>query len=304
MLEVDKFSPEVTLQMASMNEVLKAIDPQIKVLIQNHRETSTRWMPHEVVPWGVGEDYIKVPWTPEQSPLSPEIVIALETNLLTEDNLPYYHSIIANHIQAGSALEEWNGIWTAEEATHSQAIRDYMLLMRVMDPVVLERNRLSVMEKGFHRRFQSPFEVFAYTSAQELATRISHLETGRKADEPILRKILNLVSRDENFHYIFYRSIVKAILDIAPELMLPAIANQFYGFGMPGGVLDDFSERSAVFAEHNIFGPLEYRDHVVKPILAYWKIDQLRGLPPQIEKVQERILKLESVLTRTLKRTK
>jgi acyl-[acyl-carrier-protein] desaturase len=290
-------------QLAEVSAIMRAIDPHIKILIQNHLESSTRWMPHEVVPWGDGEDYNKVPWSPEQSPFSPGIVTALETNLLTEDNLPYYHAIIAKMTDPGSALSEWTGIWTAEEATHSAAIRDYMLLRRVMDPEVLERNRLTVMKKGFHRTFNSPFDIFAYTSAQELSTRISHLETGRRAGDPVLHKILSLVSRDENFHYIFYRSVVKEILSIAPELMLPAIATQFYGFGMPGGVLEDFKERAAVFESENIFGPLEYRDHVVKPILKYWKIDQLRGLPPHIEKIQERILKLENVLTRTIKRS-
>ena len=198
-------SPEI-------REVFRALEPQVKVLIQNHRETSIRWMPHEIVPWGDGEDYVSKPWRPEQSPFRPEIVTALETNLLTEDNLPYYHSIIAGCSEHGSAMAEWNALWTAEEATHSAAIRDYMLLKRVMDPAVLERNRLTVMQTGFHRPFASPYEVFAYTTAQELGTRISHLETGRKAGEPVLMKILSLVSRDENFHYIFYRSLVKALI--------------------------------------------------------------------------------------------
>ncbi len=259
-------------------------------------------MPHEVVPWGRGEDYLEKPWSPSQCPFKPEIVLALETNLLTEDNLPYYHSIIASHISPASALAEWSGIWTAEEATHSAAIRDYMLLMRTMDPARLETNRLTVMKKGFHRTFTSPLEVFAYTTAQELSTRISHLETGRKAGEPMLDKILSLVSRDENFHYIFYRSVVQAILDIAPNLMLPAIANQLYSFGMPGGVLEDFKERSAVFESERIFGALEFRDHVVKPILRHWKIDQLRGLSADGEKAQARILKLEKILTRKIER--
>jgi acyl-[acyl-carrier-protein] desaturase len=288
---------------AEFNEVLRAVEPQIRVLIQNHRETSTRWMPHEVVPWGLGEDYIGKPWHPDQCKLSPEIVIALETNLLTEDNLPFYYSSIARGIDPASPLGEWSRLWTSEEGAHGSAIRDYMLLTRVMDPVTLEQNRLKVMQVGFYRHFENSFELFAYTTAQELATRISHLETGKQADEPVLYKLLNLISRDENFHYIFYRSLVKEFLEIVPELMLPAIAAQFYGFGMPGGVLDDFASRSAVFEKEGIFGAIHYRDHVVKPILKHWKIDQMRGLPPHIEKVQERILKLEKVLSRAIDRS-
>jgi acyl-[acyl-carrier-protein] desaturase len=288
---------------AEARDVLKAIDAQIRVLIQNHRKMSKRWMPHEVVPWGAGEDFTTKPWSPEQCHLRPEIVIALETNLLTEDNLPYYYASIAKGVEPESALGEWSRLWTSEEASHGTALRDYMLLMRVIDPVLLEHNRLKVMQRGFYRPFGSPFELFAYTTAQELSTRISHLRTGKKADEPVLCKLLELIAQDENFHFIFYRSVVKAILEIAPELMLPAIATQLYGFGMPGDIMDDFSERSAVFESEEIFGAIDYRDHVVAPILTYWKIANLRGLPPHIEKVQERILKLESVLTRMIERS-
>ena len=85
---------------------MRALDPQIKILVQSHRETSTRWMPHEVVPWGAGEDYIEKPWRPEQCGLRPEIVMALETNLLTEDNLPFYFPLIASGARPESALGE------------------------------------------------------------------------------------------------------------------------------------------------------------------------------------------------------
>src|SRR3954464_15598585 len=84
-----------------IKDVLRAIDPQVKALIANHREKSVRWMPHEVAPWGEGEDFVTKPWSPEQSRLRPEIASALETHLLTEDNLPYYHAIISNLADAG-----------------------------------------------------------------------------------------------------------------------------------------------------------------------------------------------------------
>ncbi len=288
---------------AETNEILRAIDPQIRVLIQNHRKNSKRWMPHELVPWGEGQCYLSKPWRPEDCKLRPEVVIALETNLLTEDNLPFYYASLARGVDPESAIGEWGRLWTSEESVHGTSIRDYMLLMRVMDPVTLEQNRMKVMQQGWYRPFSTPIELFAYASAQELATRISHLETGKKADEPILYKLLAQIAQDENFHFIFYRALVKEILDVAPEVMLPAIATQLYSFGMPGGVLDDFAERSAVFESEEIFGAVDFRDYVVAPILSFWKIDQLRGLPPHVEKVQERILKLESVLTRIIERS-
>lgn len=285
-----------------IKEVLRAIEPRVRTLIAEHRKKSIRWMPHEALPWGRGQDFNEKPWTPDQSPLRPEIALALETNLLTEDNLPYYHAQIARVVDEDSALREWNGLWTAEEATHSMVLRDYVHLSRALDPRKLELGRLAVMQKGFGRRFGDAFEVLAYTTAQELATRISHLAVGQKSGDPALLRVLSLVARDENFHYVFYRSVVKAVLDEAPELMLPAIMKQLYSFSMPGDGFERFEERSAVIAEEGIFGTREYRDQVVKPILAHWEIDKLRGLPPEAERAQERILKLEKVLDRMLAR--
>ena len=282
--------------------VLKDIEPEVKLLLDNHRRQSTRWYPHEVVPWGIGRDFNDEPWSPDQVCLRPEIVLALETNLLTEDNLPYYHAQIEKMVDADSIWQDWNRLWTAEEGGHAAALRDYLYLMRVMDPFEIERNRLMMMETGFDRHFNDPIEVFAYTAAQELATRISHQRCGLKADEPIVLKILTLIARDENFHFIFYRSVMDEILKRAPELALPAIMNQFYSFSMPGTGMTNFELRQATIANAGIYGAREHRDQVVMPLLRYWKIESMTGLPPETAKVQERIVKLEKVLDRMVER--
>jgi len=297
-----EISPEQSKRFDVIIEVMKAIEPQVEGLLADHLEKSRRWYPHEVVPWGEGVDYIEKPWKEEQNSLRPEVVLALETNLLTEDNLPFYHAQIAAVVDRDSVWGEWNRLWTAEEGGHAAAMRDYLFLMRVMDPVLIEQNRLAYMRQGFQRDFADPLEVFAYTSAQELATRISHLRAGQKADEPIILKILQLISRDENFHYIFYRSVVKEILAIAPELMLPAIVNQFYSFEMPGSNMSGFELRLATIANEGIYGAREHRDLVIMPVINYWKISELTGLSPESQKAQERILKLEKILDRMVER--
>lgn len=286
----------------AISEILTACDPMIRRLLDDHQRLSTRWMPHEFVPWGRGRDFLETPWHSDQSPLDPEVVTAFETNLLTEDNLPYYHAQIAKIVDPGSALADWNRIWTSEEAGHSIVMRDYAHLMRIMDPVRLEQNRLQVMQIGFHRHFGDPLEVFAYTAVQELATRISHTKLGQKAGEPILLKLMSLISRDENFHYIFYRSLVKIVLEMNPDLMLPAIAKQLYSFEMPGAGLSDFDERTANSATLGIYGALEHRDLVIKPVLSHWEIDQLTGLSPEAERARERILRIPKILDRVIER--
>jgi len=150
--------------------------------------------------------------------------------------------------------------------------------------------------------FGDPLELFAYTSAQELATRVSHQRTGQKADEPILAKLMTLVARDENFHYVFYRGVVKAALAIAPALMLPALATQLYSFAMPGTGMTQFELRQATIANAGIYGAREHRELVIAPLLDFLEIEGLTGLAPETVKVQERILRLDKVLARLVER--
>lgn len=297
-----KLSPEQIKHFDAIKEVLKAIEPQVEILFENHRKNSRRWMPHEVVPWGVGRDFVEEPWSPEQVQLRPDVVLALETNLLTEDNLPYYHAQIEKMVDQGGIWQRWNRLWTSEEGGHAAALRDYLYLMRVMDPELIEKNRLVMMETGFDRDFADPLEVFAYTSAQELATRISHLRTGQRADEPIVLKLLSLIARDENFHFVFYRGVVEEVLKLRPDLMLPAIMNQLYSFAMPGTGMTNFELRQATIANAGIYGAREHRDLVVMPLLRYWNVGAITGLDPAAAKAQERIIKLEKVLDRMVER--
>lgn len=285
-----------------ITEAFQACESQIRELLSEHLKISKRWHAHEILPWGEGRDFGEEPWSQEQSPLSPEMATAFETHLLTEDNLPSYHSQIAKYVPAGSALAEWNGIWTSEEGLHSIVMRDYAHLMRVIDPVRLENNRLAIMREGFNRSFANPLELFAYTSMQELATRVSHLKLGQRAGEPVLLKLMVLISKDENFHYIFYRSIVKMMLEFVPDLMLPAILKQLLSFQMPGVGMSDFYERHTIAADLGIYGALEHRDLVIKPVLQFWDVEKLRNLRPETERVRERILRIPLLMDRLVEK--
>ena len=88
-------------------------------------------------------------WEPDQSKLSDVARTSLIVNLLTEDNLPSYHHEIATIFGRDGAWGTWVHRWTAEEGRHGIAIRDYLLATRAVDPVALERARMTHMEAGF-----------------------------------------------------------------------------------------------------------------------------------------------------------
>jgi len=282
----------------AIKELLCSIESHVKDALDSHRKIRKDWYPHEILPWGKGIDFREVPWSLDQCPLRPEVKLALETNLLTEDNLPYYHSHIERFVDNSGAWKEWNRLWTAEEAQHGEAMRDYLYLLRVTDPKQIADERKAVMEVGFDRHFRDPLELFAYTSAQELATRISHLRTGQRADEPVVLELLKRISTDENFHYVFYRNIISLCLDRDPDRVLPAIMNQLYSFEMPGAGMSNFEFRQLTIANAGIYGVKEHRELVIEPVLSFWKIADRQPTTEAGKKARDRILKLDKVLRR------
>ena len=64
---------------------------------------------------------------------------------------------------------------------------------------------------------ESLFDSVIYVTFQELATRVSHRNTGKACNETIADQLLQRVSADENLHMIFYRDVSEAGFDIAPN---------------------------------------------------------------------------------------
>ena len=68
---------------------------------------------------------------------------------------------------------------TAEEGQHAIALRSYLLTSRNCDPVALEQDRMATMRAGHLSGHSDPAALFVYTSAQELATRVSPSQLGQ-----------------------------------------------------------------------------------------------------------------------------
>ena len=176
-------------------ELVQTVEPDIRSLMDTHRERREHWYAHEVVPWEQGRNYRDEPWDESQASVSRPVRTALVLNLLTEDNLPYYHARIAGAFPADSAMAEWSGLWTAEEGQHSIAIRDFLLTSRNCDPRLLEEDRLATVSRGWSIGYTDPVDIFNYTSVQELATRVSHRNAGVKARTAELAAVIELMGR-------------------------------------------------------------------------------------------------------------
>jgi acyl-[acyl-carrier-protein] desaturase len=264
-------------------QLLQELEPVAEQLLNRHLSMFKEWNPHDYIPWSDGKNFYALDgqdWEPGQSQLSDVARVAMVQNLLTEDNLPSYHREIAMNFSMDGAWGQWVNRWTAEENRHSTALRDYLVVTRSVDPVELEKLRLEQMTRGFspgqnHQGdmfAESMFDSVAYVSFQELATRVSHRNTGKACNETIADQLLARVSGDENLHMIFYRDVTAAGLDIAPNQAMKAIHRVLRNFKMPGFTVPEFRRKAVIIAVGGVYDPGIHLNEVVMPVLKKWRI--------------------------------
>ena len=263
-------------------ELLQELEQVAENNLNRHLSVATNWHPHDYIPWDQGRNFAAMggkDWDPAQSQLSEVAKAAMITNLLTEDNLPSYHRQAADNFSLDGAWGTWVGRWTAEESRHSIALRDYLVVTRSVDPVALEQARMAHMTHGFaptaeeEERHKTDFLLsIAYVSFQELATRVSHRNTGKACGDPIADRLLARIAADENLHMIFYRDTCSAALDLAPDQAMEAIASIVENFRMPGQGMPNFRRNGVLMAKHGIYDPRQHLEDVVTPVLRKWRI--------------------------------
>ena len=288
-----------------MNEtqLLHELTEVAERLTSRHYETCKPWYPHEYVPWSMGRDFEPgTKWSPEEMPVADSLRSALFVNLLTEDNLPYYFETIDRVFGHEGVWREWSHRWTAEEARHSIALRDFMTVTRMLDPHMLEDGRMMQMSGGQVPDPHSPVDGFVYVALQELATRIAHRNTGRYSDDPVADKIMIRIAADENLHMVFYRDILAAALVLEPSATVCAIVDEVLAFQMPGAGIPGFVRKAAQIAKAGIYDIRVHRDEVLMPILRHWRIFELTNLDEKAEaaraRLSEHLAKLEEAAKR------
>ena len=264
--------------------LLVDLEPVVERELNRHLSTAKEWFPHEYIPWDEAENFDGPlggkEWTPQERRFSEAARTSLVINLLTEDNLPSYHHEIATHMGRDGAWGTWVGRWTAEEGRHGTAIRDYLLVTRSVDPIELERARMTHMEAGFAAIHPGLLGGLAYVSFQELATRVSHRNTGAATQDPIAEQLLARIALDENLHMVFYRNTYAAALDLAPDLAMRSVTDNVRDFAMPGHGIEGFGRKAVEIAVAGIYDLKQHRDEVIMPVLRKWRVFDRNDLGP------------------------
>jgi acyl-[acyl-carrier-protein] desaturase len=273
--------------------LLSDLESVVTAEVNRHLSQAREWFPHEYIPWSEGEEFSGPlggrEWTPEEERFSEAARTSLVINLLTEDNLPSYHHEIALIFGRDGAWGEWVGRWTAEEGRHGMAIRDYLLVTRSVDPIALERARMTHMQAGFAAIHPGLLSGLSYVSFQELATRVSHRNTGTASQDPVAEQLLARIALDENLHMLFYRNVLSAAFDLAPDATMAAVTATVRDFAMPGHGIDGFERKAVQIAVAGIYDLRQHLDDVVMPVLRAWRVFDRDDLGPSGELAREEL---------------
>jgi acyl-[acyl-carrier-protein] desaturase len=276
---------------ASELDLVDVLTPRVEELFERHLATTKAWLPHELVPWERASDSNpRGAWDDRHSRLPCGVRSALFVNLLTEDNLPYYFETI-NRVFANEVWREWAHRWTAEEMRHAMVIRDYVTVTHAVDLAALENARMRQVCGAQVPEPDDAIDALVYVALQELATRISHRNTGNLLDDDAGYRVMARVSADENLHYLFYRDLVSSAIELDPSATVRAIARQVCTFEMPGTGIPDFNAHAQAIADTGIYDLRSHHDQVLLPVVVrHWSLESIENLDAGAERAREHAL--------------
>jgi acyl-[acyl-carrier-protein] desaturase len=152
---------------------------------------------------------------------------------------------------------------------------------------------MEMVSRGWYPEFAQlgPLDGVVFTSIQELATRLSHRNTGLLTDDERAVKLTARIATDENLHYVFYRDLAAAAFEIDPSAAMLALRRQVIGFQMPGAGMVGFSEKARAMARVGIYNLGIHLEQVLRPILfTHWKITEIEGLSDEAASARDDIL--------------
>ena len=267
------------------HEVIQAIEPAVETHLQLLRPIATAWQPHDFLP-----DFSAEGWREQVDSLRDgaaaipdDLLVVLVGDMVTEEALPSYSMALNQLVQDRDGVgpapwARWLRGWTAEENRHGDLLNAYLRLSGRVEMRAVERTVQSLIANGFDSDSGGdPYHMLVYTSFQERATRISHGNVGRLAEQAgdrTLSRICRTIAGDEARHETFYTRMMARVLDVDACGGILAFASMLERqIAMPGRLMADGSapglfDRFAVVAQRTgVYTAFDYAaivEHLVK----------------------------------------
>jgi acyl-[acyl-carrier-protein] desaturase len=141
--------------------------------------------------------------------------------------------------------------WGVEEDRHAEALSLYQISAGITSgPDALLQDLIEECVKPFSIGYPEPVQVFTYTFLQEKATQLYYQSLARAVREPVLKKLLLTLAKDESRHFVFFSKIIDAYLDAFGERAVEMIEEVAISYRMPlYNTLKDYRRRAIRMAK-------------------------------------------------------
>jgi len=209
------------------------------------------WQPSDFLPDLTGADWSErlARFREPAAGLSDEVLVVLVGSMITEEALPNY-SVRLNVVTRDATGTDttpwaiWLRGWTSEENRHGDLLNAYLRLTGRVDMRSVERTIHHLIRQGFNPKSDGDDVAgLVYASFQERATRITHGNVGRLAQEQgedALGRICRRIAGDEARHEAFYTRVVGEVMARDPEAGVLAFRQILRGLvTMPARLMSD-----------------------------------------------------------------
>lgn len=306
-------------------EVLSQIEPKVRSAIDTLLvDVKNCWQPTDFLPNMQREDALdQVRLLRERTAAIPnEVIVSLVGNMITEEALPSYQTYFnlvpgvntERDLTSPNGWVTWSRQWTAEENRHGDLLNKYLFLSGRADMREVEKSIQTLINNGFNPNTDhDPYQTMIYTSFQERATKISHVNTGKLADkagDTVLSRICKTIAGDEARHEKAYKSFMQEIFNIDPNGAMLAFESMMRKqITMPAVLMDKgnddnvFVRFSAITQKIGIYTAWDYAK-IIQHLVDFWKIESVTGLDGAASKAQNYLVKLADRYMRVAERMK
>merc|ERR1719198_28566 len=262
-----------------MDEIEDFVQEQIDGGLLLNQEKA--WQPHDFLPDSEGptEQWIdEVRELRERAAEIPDdLLLVLIGDTVTEEALPTYLTLL-NTLEGtddptgaiDTAWGRWSRQWTSEENRHGDLLNRYLYLSGRVNMRSIEQTIMRLISSGFDPDTRcDPYRGFIYTSFQERATKISHGNVGKlanQAGDPWGARICARIAGDEARHEKAYQLFVERVLELDPDGAMISYADMMKKqIVMPAELMQDghwsgnlYEDFARVATDLNVYTGVDY----------------------------------------------
>ncbi|ALG86621.1 acyl-ACP desaturase [Gordonia phthalatica] len=281
----------------SNEDLINALEKALPEIAEEHAEGAIAWTPSDLVPWDLGRNFAFLggeDYVPEDSTLSDTAAAGLLALLLTKDNLPSFHRVLAMHFPAFSDWRQLVGVWTAEDNRHSIVLRDYLVVTRAVDPADAETRRRIHIVAGWRQSPEAvedlgPMDVLALLAVHENQSVVFADKLIAHAEDDVLKQIVSKIRTDDAVQAATFQAFLMAGMVADQEATIVAVDKALAGIEHIGSDVADFDSYREFISD---FEDASTDAAIAAKLADELKLESVQELSDEAEAARQRILAL------------